>query len=159
MVSQEVISFIQEQMESGRDVRTIRNYLLSRGLEQSDVDAAFDKVFRPVESSKPKTHKRMIEKLVIGGVSVVLILLVVFAFTLYNSITPEQPPVNPGTTTLTPPDIPADEGGACDYEDTEKKYDCYINLFQQGEYYCYEIEDEKEREFCYRTKDIYSLSA
>lgn len=160
MVSQEVISFIQEQVEDGRDVRTIRNYLLSRGLNQQEVDAAFDKVFRAVAQSKVTSKsKHSTEKIVVGGIALILILLMVVAFSLYKSITPTPSEGGGGTTTLTPPDVPLDKDYVCGYEDTEQKYQCYVSLFEQGDFYCYEIEDDEEREFCYRTKDLYVLSA
>ena len=162
MVEREVISFIQEQMEEGRDVRTVRDYLLNRGLDEQTVDSAFDKAFKPLKHRKETSSST---KIVVGGIALILVILVVVAFSLFSQIDPTTPEPPTPPEIINPPEIlsPPVEGhldsNGCSIQDTGEKYDCYVDLIEKGDIKCYKLEDQKEREFCFRTKDIYELSA
>jgi len=153
-------SFVKEQLQKGRDVVTIRNYLLSRNISPKEVDASFDRVY----GANPK--KKPLEKFVIAGLIFFIAILLVSSYTVYVKLTTtsEISPRNnvetstsgdiaSGNTGLTQPDM------TCSNVGVDKKYDCYMNLFEKGEGSCYDIQNENEKSYCYRVHDYYILES
>ena len=80
---------------------------------------------------------------------------------MYYSIPEEvvgKPIVEPQPENPVPVEI-FDDDSVCPFEDTEDKYQCYLEKFESNEVRCHEIDDYDEREFCYVAQDLYVLSA
>ncbi|NQU97863.1 hypothetical protein HQ533_00185 [Candidatus Woesearchaeota archaeon] len=164
MAYTELVSFIREQLNAGRDVRTIRDYLIRRNIDQKAVDAAFDEVFgvKSVGSEHGST-----EKLILTAVVVLVLAMAGIGAGLYFKLTPESPEI-PIVEQPVPPTKPSepvvpeqkfDQKTVCDFEDPEEKYQCYVLKFDNSEVDCWKIEDDDERDFCYVAQDLYVLSA
>ncbi|MBC8500675.1 MAG: hypothetical protein ISS25_00615 [Nanoarchaeota archaeon] len=168
----ELVSFIKEQLQQGKDARTIRDYLIRRNVDIRAIDAAFDEVFgaKPVHETN-----KSIEKFVIAGFILLVLVFIGVGVNLYYKLSfttdagpiIEQPfPETTPETVLTEEEFKEEtqeqiqyEIKICDFQEPEAKYQCYLSKFEKDEIQCHEIEDVDEQEFCYIAQDLYVLNA
>lgn len=156
MAYSELVSYIKEQLKEGRDPRSIRSYLLSQRINPKSIDMAFDEAF----SKAPKHGSPSVEKYLIVGVAVLLLVIAGSATMIYyNNIIPSEIPVFDEQPIINTPVLEEfGEEMVCDLEDSEEKYACYTSLFETNAIDCFEIENFEEQDFCYRAQDWYALS-
>ncbi len=159
----EIVSFIKEQLASGRDVRTIRDFLIKKGVNSIEVDSAFDIAFGGTGKTDVPTHNASIHKFVVTGLVFLVLLLVIAGYSLYQNIAPgpdihvDQPDIvkpiynPPAEQVLDEPET------GCENKEADEKYDCYLALIEEEDINCYKIENEVERDYCYRVHDYYIL--
>ncbi|MBC8495366.1 hypothetical protein H8D36_04390 [archaeon] len=165
MAYSELVSYIREQLNQGRDPRVIRTYLLQRNMDPQAVDAAFDEIFRSQEPAKTSNA----HSIILIGVIVLFMVIIGGGLSIYYNMAPDSPnlpePQEPYTEDPIPiidpdpePDPEPIQEIPCDLNNPEEKYKCYIDLFEDDAIRCHEIKDLDEQEFCYITQDLYVLN-
>lgn len=167
MAYSELVSFIREELNQGKDPVTVRQYLLNRNIDPRAIDHAFDEIFGKNQQSKGKSSA---EIAIIAGVFIFMVVLIGGGFLVYDQIgnpleqvseptsSVEMSDTNPEVQQPTPPEemLGSDE---CDFEQEQEKYACYVKKFESNTLSCSELENVEERNFCYRAYDIYRLEA
>ncbi len=146
-------------MKAGYDLKTIRDYLVKRGTSSGDFDIAVDYIFAEQKKGSLKKTKHEIS-IVVGLFFLILVFISMMYFAIAKldlsrelvnkDILVIQPEIQESTMAF---------GSGCkNIVGDEQKYGCYVTLFEK-DFLCDKINDDQEKDFCYRAKDIQLLSA
>ncbi|MBU0472108.1 MAG: hypothetical protein KKF65_05765 [Nanoarchaeota archaeon] len=174
MAYTELVLFIRNQLNAGRDARAIRDYLIRKNIDVKSVDAAFDEVFgvQKIDSKHESAEKFIMIAIILFAFAILGVGLTLYFKSVPDVVSPVVENPSPTTEDFSSSQlkfndtsaedsnvlVSSDQDGICVFDDPEDKYQCYVTKFEKDEVQCWRIKDADERDFCYVAQDIYVLS-
>ena len=156
MARSELVSYIKDNLNKGKDVMFIRSHLISQGISSTDIDIAFDEAYgNKHDLINPKTRR------FIGLTLILLIILFIgVGVKIYSSLSTslDVPEPNPNVgPVVAQTEVFEQSPIVCNYEDDGDKYNCFKEKFKSNDLDCDDLLDVEEKEFCYTAKDFYVM--
>ncbi|MBW2982764.1 hypothetical protein KY327_00500 [Candidatus Woesearchaeota archaeon] len=154
MANRQLVQYIKEQLNHKMSPEQLRNVLLQQGWAGPDIEAAMEAARVETQKGDRRRHHTNHVGLAISGI-VVLILLAAILIVVFNQegTSTQHTPRQPLTPETTEPSLSGWE--VCSHEDDSMaKHNCYYDLNSQNvQFDCDKINDETERDYCYRAKE------
>lgn len=150
--------FIRKQADNNVDPQFVRNNLIKSGWKPEQIDQIILDTYAKKDSHLVKGNKHLLRGLVIVVLVVLVVMLGIYQFVMNKPTT-----YDPGTgTTTTPPSL---NGGTtppistdCDsVSNSIEKDACYYEKVKSG-FDCETLIDRIERNFCFRSLDMYIMA-